>query len=387
MLEAIIMKFVINWRLFLFWWLLLIGMNVDAVAGFDATIPVIDLNDFNAPERHKIFIRDLSNALSKFGFVAVINTNVDKKVLNEAYAAAKEFYAQPTATKMLSHDPKINGQRGYVQSEIAKGQNLKDFKEFYHITREYSSEISQRYGYPANIWPNNARFKVAMQQLLVALEDHIAVVEQALAESIGQPRNYFNNITKEGGLLLRSLHYPAHPPKDIVWAAAHTDIDLFTILPRATADGLQLLNDNGEWMDVIVPDDAFIINAGDMLQNLTNGVYKSAMHRVVSKNPDIERYSIVVFIHPRPSDSISPLPKFVAQVGKRNFANVTAQELLSERLIDLGLNSQELLQNFAASGAIERLLDVDRASVAAMRALQKANLASPRVKAALLQQQ
>src|SRR5690606_27127120 len=161
------------------------------------------------------------------------------------------------------------------------------------------------------------------------------------------------------------------------------DIDLFTILPRATAEGLQLQNANGEWIDVVVPDNAIIINAGDMLQNITNGLYKSARHRVINKNPSSERYSMVAFIHPRPSDRMDPLPNYIAAVGSRKFGNLTAQELLFERLIELGIHSPALLEQFAKSGAPERLLEVNRASPKALQALKDANLASPTILAAL----
>lgn len=352
-------------------------------AQFDSTIPVIDMNDFYSPSRHQIFIKELSAALSSVGFVAVVNSNVDVKVLDAAYAAAKEFYSLPHAEKLKVWNPKLNGQRGYILSETAKGKNAKDFKEFYHIAREYPPEILEQYGYQPNLWPDKTNFKKSMLQLIAELDKYSYVIEQAIAESINQPRDFFNNMTKHGGFLLRPIHYPANPPENTIWAAAHTDIDLFTILPRATAEGLQLKNAQGEWVDVVVPDGALIINAGDMLQNITNGVYKSAVHRVVNKDPSKERYSIVAFIHVRPNDVMSPLPQFIAKVGEQRFANVTCEELLFERLIDLGLHSPELLQVFAASNAIERLIDVKRASPVAMRALRDANLASPKVLAAL----
>jgi len=345
-------------------------------ASFDATIPVIDMNDYYSKNRHQQFINDLRVAMQDIGFVAIINSRVDKQILDQAYAAAKTFYAQPLEFKLLGNDPKLNGQRGYVQSETAKGQVKKDYKEFYHIARDYPAQINQKFGYPVNIWPAEDGFKPAMQQLIIELDKYVADIEAALAESIGEKPEFFTAMTRHGTYLLRSIHYPANPPADSIWASAHTDIDLFTILPRATADGLQLLNSKDEWVDVVVPDNAFIINAGDMLQNITNGVYKSAKHRVVSNKKNIERYSMVAFIHPRPTDRMDPLAKFITQVGSQKFANLSQQEMLSERLIDLGLNSPELLQQFAKSGAIERLIAVKRASPTAMRALRDAKLAS-----------
>lgn len=348
-----------------------------ACANLHGTIPVIDMHDYFTPGRREIFVENLAKAMQTVGFVAVINSRVDTQVLDDAYMAAKRFYAKPTEHKMQYHNPALNGQRGYVQSEVAKGNNVKDFKEFYLLAPEYPQSIRQEYNYLDNIWPTDAGFKEAMQKLIVELDHYSVPIAQALAQGLHEEPDYFVRMTRHGATLLRSIHYPAHPPQNTVWAAAHTDIDLFTILPRATAEGLQILNQHGEWIDVIVPDNAFIINAGDMLQNITNGLYKSAAHRVICKNPLGERYSMVMFIHPRLDDSVAPLAKYITQVGKQNFASVTARELLFERLIDLGLHSPALLQDFANSGAMERLIAVNRGSIAAMHALREANLASP----------
>jgi isopenicillin N synthase-like dioxygenase len=350
-----------------------------AQAKLDATIPVIDMNDYYSKTRHHIFIQELSKAMQTVGFVAVINSKVDPKILDNAYNAAQNFYAKPLQEKIKCQKLELNGQRGYVKSEVAQGQAKKDYKEFYHISREYSEQIRAQYHYAANVWPEDQSFKLAIQQLIQELDQYTVVIESALSESMGEKPDFLTNMTRHGDVLLRAIHYPANPPTDSVWAAAHTDIDLFTILPRATAEGLQLKNSQGEWIDVIVPDNAFIINAGDMLQNLTNGVYKSAMHRVVSKNKNMERYSMVSFVHPRPDDKMDPLPKFISQVGSRKFANVTRNELLFERLIELGLHSPALLEQFAKSGAISRLIEVNRASPRAMAALRDANLATPDV--------
>jgi isopenicillin N synthase-like dioxygenase len=352
-------------------------------ATLDPTIPVVDLNDFHSVDRHHIFVRDLANAFKTVGFVAVVNSGVDINTLDTAYDAAKKFYASPIEFKMLGHAAHLSGQRGYVLSETAKGNKKKDYKEFYHITREYSAEVRARYNYVENIWPSNDGFKPAMQNLIVALDKHVAIIEQAISESIGEKPDFISNMTQNGDYLLRSIYYPPNPPADSIWAAAHTDIDLFTILPRSTASGLQLQRSDGSWINVVVPDNAFIINAGDMLQNLTNGVYKSAVHRVVSQEQGVERYSIVAFIHPRPTDQLGPLAKFIKEVGKRKFADATQKELLSERLVDLGLNSPAMLEQLAKSGLMDRLIDVNRASPTAMRALRDAKLASPKVLAAL----
>jgi isopenicillin N synthase-like dioxygenase len=350
--------------------------NKIATGNFDITIPVVNLQDFYNPKTHDQFVAQIADALKEVGFFAVINSGVDSSVLETAYTAAQEFFRLDLATKLRLFDPATNGQRGYIAGESAKGQKFADFKEFYHIGRENSAV----YGYYPNIWPEDFALQEPLSALYHALEMCKVPLEQAMAEAIGMPLHFLTAMTEKGDSLMRAIHYPANPPVDQVWAAEHTDIDLFTILPRATADGLQVRNKEGVWINVRVPENAFIVNGGDMLENLTNGEFRSGPHRVVALNDNQERFSIVHFIHPRASDRLDPLPQCISRTGGiRKYAEATRWELLEERLADLGLASFDMLKDLATNGLMERLIAVGRASPKAMARLKDEGLASDAV--------
>jgi isopenicillin N synthase-like dioxygenase len=343
----------------------------DTTAGFDATIPVLDMDEYFNPETKQAFVKKLYDALKNVGFFAVVNSGVDVQILDRGYQACFDFFALPQATKMALFDPAASGQRGYVPGESPKGQSRRDFKEFYHVGRELDEQQQTRLNFWKNIWPQEFNLKDPLFALFKALEEYMVPLEQAMAEAIGEPSDLFSHMTKEGDVLLRAIHYPATPPKNTLWAAEHTDIDLFTILPRATAQGLQLRNADGEWIDVKVPEHAFIVNAGDI---------HSGRHRVVAKNDGYERYSVVFFVHPRSEDRLDPLPSCIARTGGiRRYANANRLELLEERLVDLGLASYPMMKHLADSGLMERLIEVGRASPKAMKKLQQAGLASDQV--------
>jgi len=364
-------------KYFLFLLLLLPGI----ISAFDATIPVLDMQDFHNPKKRAQFLSKLEVALQDVGFFALVNTGVDPEILDKAYAASKEFFNKDLQKKMKINDPTNNGQRGYVLSESAKGMEHKDFKEFLHIGRELSNtKLEEVQGYP-NIWPTYMDLKGPMMALFEALEEGMIPLQQAFAALVKKPADYFANMTKEGNCLIRSIHYPANPPKGHIWAAEHTDIDLFTILPRATADGLQVKNKEGKWIDVKVPDGAFVINVGDMLENVSNGLFRSSVHRVVDGERSEERFSLVFFVHARGEDDFSPLPYCIKKSGGvKKYANGTEWDLLCERLADLGLASPEMLEDLGKSGFLERQIAVKRESLDAMRAVQKAGFASSVVK-------
>ena len=351
---------------------------------FDATIPVVNMEDYFRPETKDAFVKQVGDALRDVGFFAVINPGVDIAALDEAYQVAADFFHQEKEKKFSTYRPEINQQRGYVPGESAKGQKFSDFKEFYHIGRELSEEDIVRLETWKNVWPENMDMKTPMNRLFDALEKHIVPLQEAMALAIDQPKDFFVEKTKEGNTLLRAIHYPANPPKDRIWAAAHTDINLFTILPRATADGLQVQNKQGDWITVKVPENAFIVNGADELQHITNGEFRSGPHRVVAMGENYERFSMVLFVHPRNGDDLSPLPECIARTGGvPRFAKAKAIEILAERLADLGLASNGLLKFLGKSGFLERQIEIGNASKDAMQAVCDAGYASPEVEQAL----
>ena len=122
-------------------------------------------------------------------------------------------------------------------------------------------------------------------------------------------------------------------------AAAHEDINLITLLLGAEEAGLQAKHRNGNWMDINAPDDAIVVNAGDMLQRLTASHIPSTSHRVLnptSQRAKFPRYSVPFFLHPNQDFLIDPLPEYAAKTGITE-APITAGDYLTQRLREIGL--------------------------------------------------
>jgi isopenicillin N synthase-like dioxygenase len=61
----------------------------------------------------------------------------------------------------------------------------------------------------------------------------------------------------------------------------HEDVDLFTILPASSTDGLQVWNHrSGKWVRMKAPSGSIIINTGDYMQRISNDRFPSTTHRV-----------------------------------------------------------------------------------------------------------
>ena len=172
-----------------------------------------------------------------------------------------------------------------------------------------------------------------------ALAQHLL---SACSTYLGMPEDWLPNMSHHGNTIMRMIHYPPldeSMPEGAVRSAAHEDINFITLLVTATADGLEVMDHDGSWIQVQGDQDAIIVDSGDMLQNLTNGLFKSTTHRVVNpKDSNTRRYSMPMFVHPRNEIDLTPHPDFVAMTGgQANYASITAGDYLHQRLKEIGL--------------------------------------------------
>lgn len=337
---------------------------------FDEQIPVIDMQNLHSSSS----IHMLKQAFQKFGFVAIVNAHTDMAILDQAYDSAKSFFRQPLDKKREIKSATNSGERGYVDTESPKGQNTTttDFKEFIHMGRELTEEQKRTLSYPENLWPKDFNLQGPMMELFRSLEMLVEPFSEAIAQAADLQPSIICDMTKGGDHLLRAVHYPANPPNGEDWAAEHTDITLFTILPKATEEGLQLQLADGKWIDVTVPENAIVVNVGDMLQNLTNGLFRSSIHRVKSKKQGVERFSIVFFVHAHRSDKMDPLHTCIeATGGIRKYPNATRQQLLEQRIVEMGRGSYEMMESLSRSGLLEEELHLGRDCTKALKILRE----------------
>ena len=123
-------------------------------------------------------------------------------------------------------------------------------------------------------------------------------------------------------------------------AGEHQDINLITLLVGASADGLQVLNKQNEWISVTSIQDHIVVNVGDMLQRLTNNKLKSTTHRVINpakENLGTSRYSVPFFLHPRSEMRLDCLASCIDSDNPKAYEDITAGEYLMQRLREIGL--------------------------------------------------
>lgn len=310
------------------------------------SIPVVSLSDFRQGGGAEAdFVRAAGDGLADLGFFAVTDHGVNAELIHRAYAAAEAFFSQPEGAKLSYEDLQLKGQRGFTRfgREHAKDHPAPDLKEFWHVGRELPEGHPLLTVNPPNIWPEfPADFKPAFQELYTALDRCAASLLEAVALYLGEPRDLLADMARDGSTILRIIHYPPIPedaPNQSMRAAPHEDINLITLLCEATTGGLELLTRQGEWVAIEAVPGQIIVDAGDMLQNLTNGMLRSTTHRVVNPGNSRERrFSMPFFCHPRPEVPLDPLPSTIQRSGgEQRYPNITAGDYLLQRLKEIGL--------------------------------------------------
>jgi len=306
----------------------------------------LDLEDFvtDGP-REAAFVEALGDALSEVGFFSLVNHGVDSEVVARAYAAAERFFTLPDAVKANYERRELNGQRGITSfgRERARDRAAADLKEFWHVGREIPAGAPGQESHLENLWPEEVNdFRESLTALYQQLEACALRLLEAAAVYLGEPRELIREMAAGGNTLLRVIHYPPVPADAdpaSMRAAPHEDINLITLLCEATAGGLEILTRDGVWAAIPSLPGQIIVDTGDMLQNLTNGLLRSATHRVVNPaNSRERRFSMPFFVHPRAEVSLAPLPSCIARTDPdRLYPSITASEYLLQRLREIGL--------------------------------------------------
>ncbi|CAN1774755.1 Jasmonate-induced oxygenase 4 [Linum perenne] len=155
-----------------------------------------------------------------------------------------------------------------------------------------------------------------LQEYGQKIEELNKILLKAMAKSLNLEENCF--LDQYGGgeealMTARFNLYPTCPrPDQIIGAKPHADASALTfLLQDKQVGGLQFLNGN-EWFRVPIIPDALLVNVGDQVEIMSNGVFKSPVHRVVT-NSEKERYSLAVFCIPSSEKEIKPAEGLISE--------------------------------------------------------------------------
>ncbi len=277
------------------------------------------VGDYESPDAPVEFTRSLRET----GFAVLVNHPLPHQLVEDIYEEWLAFFDSDAKYAYRFTPDNQDGWFGPDVSETAKGNSVRDLKEFFHV---------YPWGqYPAEVSDNALEYASIAKQIATTLLGWVeANTPDEVASRFSVPLSHMMDGSVRS--LLRILRYPplrGDEPADAVRAAAHEDINLLTVLPASNEPGLQVRDLAGNWHDVPCDFGSVAVNCGDMLALASGGYYPSTTHRVV--NPTGEsatrsRVSMPMFLHP--ADDV------VLAEGR------TAFSFLQERIAEL--RSQDL---------------------------------------------
>ncbi|XWS65085.1 hypothetical protein CRYUN_Cryun05aG0060500 [Craigia yunnanensis] len=271
------------------------------------SIPIIDMSNWEDPQMAK----SICDAASKWGFFQIVNHAVPIEVLENVKDATYRFFGLPAEVKnkySKEHSSSNNVRFGTsFTPQVEKALEWKDYLSLFYVSKEEASAL----------WP-----PVFREQVLDYMKKSEVVIRQLLHVLLKALNVNEIDETKES-LLMGSVrsnlnYYPICPnPELTVGVGRHSDVSTLTILLQDEIGGLFVRENEGDnWVHIPPIKGSLVINVGDALQILSNGKYRSVEHRVVA-NGSKNRISVPIFVNPRPSDMIGPLPELVAS-GKKS---------------------------------------------------------------------
>lgn len=271
-------------------------------------IPVIDfslLMSSDSHQRSKV-IKDIGYACREWGFFMVINHGVPEELKEEMLGACQSLFDLTEKEKL-----EYAGKSLFDPIRIGTSFNVTVDKQLFwrdylkvHVHPHFHAphkppifrEISEEYC---------KRAREVAQELL-----------KGISESLGLEDDYINEKMEVGlgsQLLVVNLYPPCPQPAVAMGLPPHSDHGLLTLLMQNEQDGLQVLH-NGTWVPITPLPNSFIVNTGDHLEILTNGKYKSVIHRAMVNN-EATRISIGTAHGPPLDKIVSPAPELVAEGG------------------------------------------------------------------------
>ena len=271
-------------------------------------IPVLDLAGLRAgaPGAKAKLAARLRHVFEHVGFYYVVNHGVAQAQIDDAFAAARRFHAQPLDKKLEIHLNEYNigylpMRGGTTRHSALNADNKPNVNEAFFCARDLAPDhpdvIAGKPYRCANKWPADLPgFRATCLAYTSALETLARSLVPLYALALDLPESHFDEAFSKPMFKLRMTHYP---PQDAAadnefGLAPHTDTSFMTLLAPNAVAGLSIRLPSGRWIDAPAIEGAFLVNGGDMLRRWTNDRFLATPHRVLNRS-GAERYAIPFF--------------------------------------------------------------------------------------------
>lgn len=301
--------------------------------------PVIEMSLFSSQAHVGIELEKLKSSLSSAGCFQVIGHGMSDSFLDRVREVAVEFFQLPAEEKQ-KHARAVNEIEGYGSDLVVSDEQVLDWSHrlFLRVFPVHQRRL--------NLWPQcPPEFSEILNDYATKLMTVTEVLSKAIAKSLNlEESSFLNQFGDQAMMQVRFNFYPPCSRPDLVHGVKpHTDRSGITVLLQdREVEGLQIRVD-GKWYRVPVIPHALVVNLGDQMQIMTNGIYKSPMHRVVT-NTEKLRISIALFTEPEPENEIGPVDQLIDEQRPKLYRNVRNYGAINYECYQKGLVALETVR-------------------------------------------
>ncbi|KAM5554691.1 flavanone 3-dioxygenase 3-like [Rosa sericea] len=299
-------------------------------------LPILDLSSLKSSSLRPHVINNIQTACREIGFFQVINHGIPLSMMKDALSAANEFFNLPVEEKMLLGSDNVH-------APVRYGTSINQAVDRVHFWRDFIKHYSHPISKWIHLWPSNpSSYKEKMGNYAKAVQVLQQQIMELVIESLGLNPNYLHEEVENGSQVMAVNCYPKCPePELALGMPPHSDYGSITILLQS-CPGLQILDQNKNWISVPDIEGALLVQMGDQMEVLSNGQYKSVVHRVTVSNEknrlsiaSLHSLSLDKKIEPAPLLVDSEHPKSYKEFSFRDFLNyITSNDIIKGRYID-----------------------------------------------------
>ncbi|XP_022714793.1 protein SRG1-like [Durio zibethinus] len=306
-----------------------------------APIPIIDLSLFSSSTlsaTREEELQKLKSALCCWGCFQAIRHEIPSSFLNKIRQVTREFFEQPMEEKK-KYSKGVREVEGYGGDPTPEEGQFLDWQDRLFLT-VYPEDLSD-----TKFWPESPKsFRLVLENFTSMMRTVTEVVSKSMAKSLKLEENCFlNQFGERAALQARFNYYPCcERPEIVLGLKPHADGTGYTLILQDDVEGLQVLQGE-QWFTVPTIPDALLILMGDQMEIMTNGVFKSPVHRVVS-NREKERTSVAVFYTPEKHKEIGPEDGLVNEERPRLFKKIKDYDITHWEYYQRGMRALHIAE-------------------------------------------
>ncbi|KAK1549401.1 hypothetical protein Q3G72_001547 [Acer saccharum] len=292
---------------------LLDGNHSTAIPTIDMKCLVSHQEDKDSQELEK-----LHATCKEWGIFQLVNHGVSSSLMEKLKYEIQEFYKLPIEEKM-KYKIKPGDFEGY--GNVTRSEGKLDWGDRFIMTTNPTHKRKQ------HLLPElPSSFRNSIESYLFELQQ----LGRKLFEMIGKAMKIevkeMEEMFEDGWQLVRMSYYPPCPQPELVMGIPpHSDASGITILNQVNGvNGLQIKKD-GVWTPVSFLPDSLVVNIGDIIEIMSNGMYRSMEHRA-TVNSEKERISIAFFMSPKFEAEVGPSTSLINPQNPPLFKRIGMQD-------------------------------------------------------------